>query len=395
MPFQFKVLKEGKNTQARLGEMTTTHGVIETPVFMPVGTVGTVKAMRTDELKQMGAQIILGNTYHLYLRPGHKLIQKLGGLHQFMNWSAPLLTDSGGFQVFSLGREPDSRQGAQDEDGLEALRKTKLAKITDEGVEFQSHVDGAKHFMTPELSIEIQQALGSDIMMVFDECLEAGADHERTKKSLERSLDWEKRSLVARADGDQALFGIVQGGFFKDLRQECLSRLMDMKRGERAFEGYALGGLSVGEPIPQMYEMAQMMAPLMPVNKPRYLMGVGMPVDLVNCIDFGLDMFDCVIPTRNARNGMLFTSTGFIYIKQAQFAEDKSPIDPDCRCYTCQNYSRAYLRHLHLAKEILSSILSTLHNLHYYLNLIVEIRAALREDRFAQFKNDFLGRNLP
>ncbi len=405
----FKITKQGQNTRARRGRITTPHGVIETPIFMPVGTVGTVKAMRPDELSQMGAQIILGNTYHLALRPGHELIQRLGGLHQFMSWKGPILTDSGGYQVFSLGRAPELRQAASsdpesgDEDNLSALRTTKLARINDDGVEFQSHIDGQKHFMTPESSIQIQQALGSDIMMVFDECTPYPATYEQAQKSMERSLQWEKRSMLEAdkaIEKKQALFAIVQGGLYPELRKQCLERLIEMGsdnspqaplnlRGGGSFAGYALGGLSVGEPMAEMYEMVDVCTPWMPQDKPRYLMGVGMPRDLITCIDLGIDMFDCVIPTRNARNGMLFTPDGFIYIKQAQFAEDKRPIDESCACYTCRNYSRAYLRHLHLAKEILSSILSTIHNLHYYLNLLSQVRLALDEDRFPQFKKEF------
>lgn len=411
MSFRFDLIKKSSaNTRARLGRICTPHGDIETPIFMPVGTVGTVKGMRLDELQSMGAQIILGNTYHLYLRPGHELIARRGGLHPFMNWKGPILTDSGGYQVFSLGRAPETRQGAvgsETEDNLDQLRHTKLAKITEQGVEFQSHVDGQKHFMTPELSIAVQQALGSDIMMVFDDCTPYPATLEEARRSMERSLRWEERSLIAaRSEPSvipvttdprkyQALFSIVQGGLYKDLRKECLERLLEISHkhqtpGRDGFNGFALGGLSVGEPIPEMYEMASYSADLLPVDKPRYLMGVGMPIDLVNCVDYGIDMFDCVIPTRNARNGMLFTKHGYIAIKQAQYLEDDGPIDSECSCYTCKNYSRAYLRHLHMAKEILSSVLSTIHNLHYYLNLLHDVRLAIREDRFSQFKKDFI-----
>lgn len=402
-PFKFEVLKTSDQTRARLGKIHTPHGSIQTPVFMPVGTVGTVKAMRTDELAAMGAQVILGNTYHLYLRPGQELISKLGGLHQFMNWRGPILTDSGGYQVFSLGREQQDRQWVKDEDGLNGVRPTKLAKVKENGVEFLSHIDGQKHFMTPELSIQVQQSLGSDIMMVFDECTPYPATMDEARKSMELSLRWEERSLNEAAKrrhlapNDQALFAIVQGGMHTELRKECLARLLEMKsenegqvKSSGAFDGYAVGGLSVGEPMPLMYEMADSITRHMPVYKPRYLMGVGMPQDIVTCIDFGVDMFDCVIPTRNARNGMLFVPEGFIYIKQAQFAEDPRPIDERCLCYTCRHYSRAYLRHLHMAKEILSSILSTIHNLHYYLDLINQARQAIAEDRYPQFKRQFL-----
>ncbi len=336
----------------------------------------------------MGAPIILGNTYHLYLRPGHELIARLGGLHKFMNWNGPILTDSGGYQVFSLGRDAEKRQVPIDE-GNPSKRNTKLARITDEGVMFQSHVDGSQHFMTPELSIAVQESLGSDIMMVFDDCTPYPATHDQARISMERSISWEKRSLLAKKSDKGALFAIVQGGMHLDLRRECLERLLALNNEDRQFSGYALGGLSVGEPIPEMYEMVSALAPMLPEKSPRYLMGVGMPADLVTCIDRGIDMFDCVIPTRNARNGMLFTKNGFIYIKQAQYTEDPSPIDKTCSCYTCAHYSRAYLRHLHMAGEILSSILSSIHNLHYFLNLISDIRLSLQNDSFESFKNNF------
>lgn len=398
----FNITKKSTGTKARLGKIVTAHGEIETPVFMPVGTVGTVKGVRQDELAEMGAKIILGNTYHLYLRPGHELIKRRGGLHKFMSWPGPILTDSGGFQVFSLGRDPSERQNtAYGDQSLNALRNTKLAKISEEGVEFQSHVDGQKHFMTPELSIQVQQALGSDIMMVFDDCTPFPATFDEAKKSMERSLRWEERSLIQSQkphDGpnsQQVIFPIMQGGMHLELRKECLEKIMEIEARHPnsdltpSFPGYAMGGLSVGEPIPQMYELAEYCASIMPEEKPRYLMGVGMPRDLVTCIDFGIDMFDCIIPTRNGRNGMLFTQTGFIYIKQAQFAEDDRPIDEACACYTCRNYSRAYLRHLHMSKEILASVLSSIHNLHYYLNLLSDIRSSIRENRFPEFKKDF------
>lgn len=390
----FRVKKEGSGTKARLGEIITRRGVIQTPVFMPVGTHGTVKAMRLDELAQMGAEIVLGNTYHLYLRPGHKLIERAGGLHSFMNWKGPILTDSGGFQVFSLGREAADRQLPRDE-GNPAVNRTKLAKVTEEGVHFQSHIDGSQHFMTPELSIGIQESLDSDIMMPFDECTPYPATPDELRNSIERTLRWEERSLKAKKNPAQALFAIVQGGLDLALRKECFERLESMNGDERQFEGYALGGLSVGEPIPLMYEMVKGCTQFMPVNYPRYLMGVGLPQDLVTCIDLGIDMFDCVIPTRNARNGMLFTSFGHISIRQTQYTDDFGPIDEKCVCYTCRNYSRAYLRHLHMGKEIMSSILSTIHNLHYYLNLIHEIRESIATDSFVEFKNNFFKNITP
>ncbi|OGQ06682.1 MAG: tRNA guanosine(34) transglycosylase Tgt [Deltaproteobacteria bacterium RIFCSPLOWO2_12_FULL_40_28] len=389
MSFSFRVLKKSKDTSARLGEIQTPHGIIQTPVFMPVGTVGTVKATTPRDLKELGAQIILGNTYHLYLRPGHELIKKLGGLHRFVGWDGPMLTDSGGYQVFSLGRE--DRQIPKEtphpkERGL--FRKTKLAKISDEGVTFQSHIDGSTHFLSPEKSIEIQEALGADIIMAFDDCTAYPTTHDQTFISLNRTLDWERRSLACKKREDQSLFAIVQGGFFEDLRKKSVEEILAMEK-EKFFGGIALGGLSVGEPIEKMYEMASFTANLLPIDRPRYLMGVGMPADLVTCIDLGMDMFDCVIPTRNARNGMLFTKRGPIQIKQVQYAEDPRPVEEGCTCYTCCNFSRAYLRHLHMAKEILSSILSTIHNLHYYLNLLGEIRLSIQENQFLDFKKHF------
>lgn len=423
MSFSFRVVRKSPSGgRARIGELTTPHGIVETPVFMPVGTQGSVKAMRPEEVKSLGAQIILGNTYHLYLRPGHKVIQKLGGLHRFMNWDGPLLTDSGGYQVFSLGREAVDRQVADSQEAFEERRerpRTKLAKVTDDGVEFQSHIDGSKHFLTPEMSIEIQEALGADIIMAFDECLAYPVTESEVRASMERSLNWEKRSLQAKTRNDQALFAIVQGGMFPELRRECVERLVEMgceeQEGTRSdsaivrlsdrliplsnhrtiglshkhFAGFAIGGLSVGEPISQMVELASYTALLIPPEYPRYLMGVGLPEDIVRCIDFGIDMFDCVVPTRNARNGMLFTTTGFIQIKHARHAEDPAPIDEACFCYTCRNYSRAYLRHLYLSREVLSPVLNTIHNLHYYLNLLIDARSAIREGRFADFKIDF------
>lgn len=392
MSFAFKILKTSSSTKARRGEITTAHGKIQTPVFMPVGTQATVKAMKPEELEAMGADIILGNTYHLHLRPGEKLIEKFGGLHQFMNWKGPILTDSGGYQVFSLGRESTQRQVPKDE-SAELNRKLKLAKISEEGVEFQSHIDGSKHFMRPEDSIKIQESLGSDIMMVFDECTPYPASFEVAEKSMELSLRWEERSLLAKTNSKQALFAIIQGGVYPELRQRCFEELLQIhqkyQNRDLFFSGFAIGGLSVGEPSQELYKMASFCADLIPQDFPKYLMGVGLPEDLVTCIDHGIDMFDCVIPTRNARNGMLFTSFGHIQIKQAQYADDQGPVDESCSCYTCQNYSRAYLRHLHMAKEILSSILSTIHNLHYYLNLLHQIRSSLEEDRFSEFKQDF------
>ena len=331
---------------------------------MPVGTLGTVKGILPEALKEIGAQIVLANTYHLYLRPGHELVRQLGGLHKFMNWDRPILTDSGGFQVFSLGE---------------------LRKITEEGASFQSHIDGSSHMLTPELSMDIQLALGSDIVMVFDECIPHPADRHYVVDSTNRSMRWAKRCRdVVPAGSGSALFGIVQGGMELDLRAQSAEQLQEI-----GFEGYALGGLSVGEETSLMYDVMEHSLPLLPTDKPRYVMGVGTPENLVEGVSRGCDMFDCVMPTRNARNGVLFTSFGKISIKQAQFRDDSSAIDPDCQCYVCKNYSRAYLRHLYRSNEILASVLNTHHNLHYYQYLMASIRRSLELGTFSQFKEDF------
>jgi queuine tRNA-ribosyltransferase len=330
---------------------------------MPVGTQATVKAMTPDELVQVGSQIILGNTYHLYLRPGHELIGRMGGLHNFMRWNGPILTDSGGFQVFSLGE---------------------LRKITEEGVKFQSHIDGSRHMLTPERSIEIQEALGSDIMMCFDECPPSPADRAYVSRSLEMTTRWAARCKEAKKRDDQALFGIVQGGIFEDLRARSAHELREI-----SFDGYALGGVSVGEEKGRMLDVMQFTAPYLPVDQPRYVMGIGTPEDLIEGINAGYDMFDCVMPTRNARNGMLFTSFGRINIKGAVFEEDDGPVDPECGCYVCRTFSRAYLRHLYRAGEILASRLNTWHNLHYYLDLMTNARAAISEGSFIEFRREF------
>lgn len=370
---KFKITKTSTFTKARLGKITTPRGEITTPVFMPVGTQATVKAISPEELKEIGAEIILGNTYHLFLKPGHQTIQKLGGLHKFMNWDRPILTDSGGYQIFSLSQ---------------------TRKITKEGAYFQSPIDGgAPHLLTPELAIEIQEALGADIMMVLDECLAHPATEQQAKESMELSLDWAKRSLQARKT-DAALFGIVQGGMYPNLRKEYIERLLHINTSThqhiRTFDGIALGGLSVGEPIPQMYELTDICTEVLPKDKPRYLMGVGTPQDLLECIDRGIDMFDCILPTRNARHGTIFTSKGVLHLRNEPYKEDPRPLDENCRCHTCKNYSRAYLRHLTQAKEILSARLCSLHNLHYYLHLVREARLAIQEDRFVEFKREVL-----
>lgn len=390
MTFSFSYQKT-QDSQARSGQITTSRGIIETPVFMPVGTYATVKAMRPEELKSMGAEIILGNTYHLYLRPGHELIRNQGGLGNFMNWSGPILTDSGGFQVFSLGHQKNpahlNRGGVE-----KSKRELKPTRIYDNGVEFYSHIDGSIHWFDAKKAIEVQEALGSDIMMVFDDCTPYTTDKNQVLASMKRSLAWEEESLLAKSHNpNQALFSIVQGGLFTDLRQDFLDQLLEIetKCSDKQFAGFALGGLSVGEPIHEMYEIVGQIAPKLPTNKPRYLMGVGMPEDIVRCVDAGIDMFDCVIPTRNARNGMLFTPYGHIYITQARFLTDTKPIDENCSCYTCQNYSRSYLRHLNMNKEILGAILGTIHNLHYYLNLLREMRHAIKTNQFSHFKNEF------
>lgn len=369
----FQVLEKDTQTNARWGKLVTAHGEIPTPIFMPVGTLGTVKAMVPEALREIDAKIILGNTYHLYLRPGHELIKKLDGLHRFMAWNRSILTDSGGFQVYSLGD---------------------LREISEEGVTFRSHLDGSLHVLSPEKSIEIQQSLGSDIMMCFDECTPYPASHEYAEKSMKLSMIWAERckavhlnaqrSVETLINPQQQLFGIVQGGMYKNLRQESVRQLVDM-----GFDGYGIGGLSVGEPKDVMFEVLEHTAPLLPQEAPRYLMGVGTPLDIVRGVALGVDMFDCVMPTRNARNGSLFTASGKISIKQAQYRDDQRPIEADCRCYACRNFSRAYLRHLFIAKEILSSILNTIHNLHFYLDLMRRIRKAIATSSFDEFKAQF------
>ncbi|NIQ01423.1 MAG: tRNA guanosine(34) transglycosylase Tgt [Nitrospinaceae bacterium] len=353
--FKFEITHRHSHSNARLGKLTTPHGEIDTPVFMPVGTLATVKALSPEDLTACGAQIILGNTYHLYLRPGHEVIRDLGGLHRFMNWDGPILTDSGGFQVFSLNN---------------------LTKVSEEGVTFQSHIDGSSHLLSPETSMEIQEALGADIIMTFDEPTPHDADHSTTRQSLELSTRWAKRCRDAHKKADQQLYGIVQGGMFTDLRTESARQIIDLD-----FPGYAIGGLSVGEEKSQMLELAAHTAPLLPDDQPRYLMGVGTPNDLLLCSQMGIDMFDCVMPTRNARNGSLFTSEGKINIKNARYRTDDRPLDPQCECETCQNYSRAYLRHLFVSDEILAMRLNSLHNTAFFQAWMKRLRAAVRQDR--------------
>ncbi len=363
--YQFKLLKKDPASGARLGRIYTTHGEVNTPVFMPVATQGTVKSLIPETVHDLGTEMILANTYHLSLRPGHEIIKNLGGLHRFMNWGAPILTDSGGFQVYSLG----------------ALRK-----IDDDGVIFKSHIDGSRHFISPELAIEIQEALGSDLMMCLDECTSYPASFREAEKSLALTLNWARRSKTAKKNHEQALFGIVQGGIYPDLRRRAAEDLSQ----NIGFDGYALGGLSVGEPKEDMLSITSLTTPLLPDDKPRYLMGVGTPEDIVKCVDYGIDMFDCVIPTRCARHGLLFTNHEKVVIKHARHRDDDSPLDGTCDCYTCRNYSRGYLRHLYMAKEILAMVLNTIHNVRYFMHLLERIRAAIRDDKYREFRNSFL-----
>jgi queuine tRNA-ribosyltransferase len=350
----------------RRGRLSFPRGDIETPAFMPVGTYGTVKAMTPEELEDLGAQIILGNTFHLMLRPGTEIIRLHGDLHDFMHWQKPILTDSGGFQVFSLA---------------------KLRKITEEGVSFNSPVDGAKVLLTPEKSMQVQRELGSDIVMIFDECTPYPATLEQAEQSMSLSLRWAARSKQAHGDNPSALFGIVQGGMYADLRKVSADGLVNI-----GFDGYAIGGLSVGEPMDERNHVLEATTPHLPQDKPRYLMGVGTPEDIIESVRRGIDMFDCVIPTRNARTGFLYTSQGILKIRNSRYQNDTRPIDESCQCYTCRHYSRAYLRHLDKCKEILSSRLNTIHNLYYYQQLMREIRTAIEQDRFDDYVKDFYAR---
>jgi queuine tRNA-ribosyltransferase len=372
VPFRFEVLKADP-TGARLGRLETPHGVIETPVFMPVGTAASVKGVTQEMLEQLDAGILLGNTYHLYLRPGHETIRKLGGLHRFMAWPRSILTDSGGFQVFSMAE---------------------LRKVTDEGVEFRSHLDGSAHFLTPEKALDIQMALGSDVMMVLDECIEYPASHERARHAAARTLEWARRSRdYFRAQGDasrQAVFAIVQGGTHADLRRENADALVALD-----FPGYAVGGLAVGEPHALTCEVTALTTERLPAEKPRYLMGVGRPEDIADYVARGIDMMDCVMPTRNARNGYLFTSAGTLHIKNTRYADDPRPIDEACGCPVCRRYSRAYLRHLFMAREILAATLNSLHNLYFYLELMRRIRAAIAAGTLAALRDELHAALVP
>jgi len=362
----YELLHVCRQSGARRGVIHTPHGDIQTPIFMPVGTQATVKAMTPEELKdEVHAQIILGNTYHLFLRPGHELIKEAGGLHKFMNWDLPILTDSGGFQVFSLGQAG-------------------LRKITEEGVEFRSYLDGSKHYISPEKSIEIQQALGSDIMMCFDECCPYPSDYKYTEKSMEMTTRWAKRCKEAWTNENQGLFGIIQGGFYKDLREKSAKDLIELD-----FPGYAIGGISVGEPKVEFLDILNYTVPLMPENKPRYLMGVGTPDYLIEAAISGIDMCDCVLPTRIARHGTALTSHGKLVARNAVYERDFSPLDPECDCYTCKNYTRAYIRHLINMKEILGVRLLSIHNLRFLTKLMERVRIEIENDNLLTFKDEF------
>jgi queuine tRNA-ribosyltransferase len=365
MSISFEILLESKENAARVGRLHTPHGEIETPVFMPVGTRATVKSVTPEELKDLGVSIVLANTYHLYLRPGHEVIAGFDGLHGFMHWDRPILTDSGGFQVFSLAM---------------------LRKITDEGVMFQSHIDGSKHLFTPEKAIEIQEALGADIIMCFDECVPYPAAWEYVMSSVELTADWARRCRQAQRSDRAGLFGIVQGGMYTDLRAESAERLIEI-----GFPGYAIGGLSVGEPQDLMNEIASCTLPLLPKELPRYVMGVGKPENLIDLVAMGADMFDCVLPTRNARNGQLFTRRGTVNIKNACYISDHDPVEAGCSCYTCRNYSKSYLRHLYMSKEILSYTLNTIHNIHFFMQLMKDIRTAIADNRLGSLRREITG----
>ena len=361
--FKFTLEKQSGNARAR--HIITPHGKIETPIFMPVGTVATVKAMSPNELNDINAQIILSNTYHCYLRPGSDIIKKAGGLHNFMSWQKPILTDSGGFQVMSLSG---------------------IRKITPDGVKFQSYIDGSYHFFTPEKAIQVQNDLGADIIMSFDECPPFSADRKYIEKSLNTTLDWAKRGKIAHQNTEkQALFGIVQGGIHNDLRIKSAESLIEID-----FPGYSIGGLAVGEPAEEMYRITDLLNPILPKDKPRYLMGVGTPANILQNIANGIDMFDCVMPTRNARKGSIFTWQGKMIIKAARYKEDFRPIDENCTCYACQNFSRAYIRHLISMEEILGQRLATIHSLHFYLELTTAIRKAILEDKFHNFYKQYI-----
>jgi queuine tRNA-ribosyltransferase len=360
---KFNVIKKDKNSMARLGKLHTNHGIVETPVFMPVGTQATVKTMTPKELREMGVTAILNNAYHLYLRPGVDIIKNAGGLHKFMSWDKAIITDSGGYQVFSMAS---------------------LIKVKDEGIEFNSHFDGAYHFFTPEKSMEIQNNLGADIIMAFDECVPYPCNYVQAEEAVNRTYVWAKKCKKATANDKQALFGINQGSMYKNLREKSTKELVDLD-----FPGYAIGGLSVGEPKETMYEMVELSTRLLPEKKPRYLMGVGTPEDIFECVARGVDMFDCTMPTRNARNGTVFTSAGKLVVRNAEYSRDYNPLDKNCNCYTCKNFSRAYIRHLLNVNEILGMRLATLHNLYFMANLTSNIRKSIKEGNFLELKKEF------
>jgi len=360
---KFEITKEDDSTSARTGLITTSHGEVQTPAFMPVATQGTVKSITPEELEDLGFQMIISNAYHLYLRPGHKEIENLGGLHKFMNWKNSIATDSGGYQVLSL---------------------SKKRKIKEDGIIFQSHLDGSKHFFTPKLSIEIQESVGSDIMMCLDECPHHSTDYSDIEKSLGLTSRWAKMCKEYKSSEENALFGIVQGGIFEDLRKRSCEELIDID-----FDGYSIGGLGIGEEPEKTHELIEFCAGSLPADKTRYAMGIGNPIDIIKSVSYGVDLFDCVIPTRNARNGTLFTNNGKLVIKNAQFTNDSNPVDEHCKCYTCKNYSRAYLRHLYISKEILAIRLLTMHNLYFFSSLMTNIRDAIKQGSFTAFKNGF------
>ena len=369
---KFEILKEDAGTGARLGRIYTPHGVVDTPAFMPVGTQGTVKTLSPEELAECGVQMICCNTYHLYLRPGETVVEEAGGIHKFISWDRAILTDSGGFQVFSLAD---------------------LREVSSEGVVFQSHLNGSHHKLTPEKVVEVQVLLGADIIMALDECLPYPATHEEAKDSTENTIDWARRGketherLTGKRGQEQALFGIVQGSTYPELRKRCAESLVELD-----LPGYAVGGLSVGEPKAVTFEIVELTLGVLPKDRPRYLMGVGPPEDLLDAVSLGVDLFDCVLPTRNGRTGSLFTRAGRLVVKNAVYAEDFTPVDPNCGCYTCTNFSRAYLRHLFQAGEILGPRLATLHNIHFFSQLMKNMRQSLREDRFSEWKREVLSR---
>jgi queuine tRNA-ribosyltransferase len=361
--YKFEIIKEDDYTKARTAVISTSHGVVKTPAFMPVATQGTVKSITPEELQDLGFDMVISNAYHLYLRPGHKQIEGLGGIHKFMNWKNSIATDSGGFQVLSL---------------------SKKRRVEQEGIIFQSHLDGSEHFFTPKLSIEIQQSVGSDIMMCLDECPPYSTDYSGIEKSLKLTTRWAKMCKENKSSEGNALFGIVQGGIFEDLRKRSCEQLMEID-----FDGYSIGGLGIGEELERTHDLIEYSSGLLPVNKTRYAMGIGNPLDIIKSVCYGVDLFDCVLPTRNARNGTLFTNNGKLVIKNAQFTNDSNPIDEYCNCYTCKNYSRAYLRHLYISKEILAIRLLTMHNLYFFSSLMANIRDAVKQGSFTALKSRF------